>query len=178
MQGKTHVAVGLAAGTAVTLAGGGPEGAEWLALAFGSVAPDLDGRESLASTPSAWLPRFIPFPRLLDKLVGFIFRIPANIFGHRNTLHYPVVAVGLYGLGASMGLGWLRWLAVGYATHIIADSLTKQGVPWLGPLSSRDYGILPRFLRLTTGGFIEGLVSILAWTWVAMGIVASVIGSG
>jgi membrane-bound metal-dependent hydrolase YbcI (DUF457 family) len=178
MQGKTHVAVGLAAGTAVTLAGGGPEGAEWLALAFGSVAPDLDGRESLASTPSAWLPRFIPFPRLLDKLVGFIFRIPANIFGHRNTLHYPIIAGAIIAFGVSRGWDWLLWLGIGYASHIVADYPTKWGIPLWGPLSNKNYSVWPKFLRITTGGFIEGLVAFLAWSWVAMGIVASVIGSG
>jgi membrane-bound metal-dependent hydrolase YbcI (DUF457 family) len=140
------------------------------------VAPDLDGRESLASTPSAWLPRFIPFTRLLDKLVGLVMRIPANVFGHRNTLHYPIIAGAIIFFGAGAGWDWLLWLGVGYASHIVADSLTKQGIPWLGPLSNRDYGLLPRFLRLRTGGFFEGLVSVVSWAWAALGVLVSITG--
>jgi inner membrane protein len=175
MQGKTHIAIGLAVG-ATAMSGGGPEGAEWLALAFGSVAPDLDGRESLASTPSAWLPRFIPFPRLLDKLVGVIFRIPANIFGHRNTLHYPLVAGLIIFAGYSLDLSWLSWLGIGYASHIAADFCTQMGIPLLGPLSAKNYGLWPRFLRLRTGGIREGVVSFLAWAWTLLTALALLTG--
>lgn len=163
MEGKTHIGVGLATGAVASLAGGGPEGVQWAALALGAVAPDLDGRESLASTPSAWLPRFIPFTRLLDRLASFVMRIPANIFGHRNTMHYPVVAVGLFLFATSLGLGWLRWVAVGYASHILADFTTKMGVPLLGPLSNKNYGLWPKFLRLKTGGLVEWALSFIVW---------------
>jgi len=177
MQGKTHIGIGLAAGATAAIAGSGPEEAiSWAALAFGAVAPDLDGRESLASTPSAWLPRFVPFPRLLDKLVGLVMRIPANIFGHRNTLHYPLIAGAIIAFGASLGWDWLLWLGIGYASHIAADFLTKMGIPIFGPLSSRNYGLWPRFLRITTGGFREGIIAFLAWGWSAFGLAVRVLG--
>jgi membrane-bound metal-dependent hydrolase YbcI (DUF457 family) len=177
MQGKTHIGIGLAAGATAAIAGTGPEGATaWAALAFGAVAPDLDGRESLASTPSAWLPRFIPFTRLLDKLVGLVMRIPANIFGHRNTLHYPIIAGAIIFFGAGAGWDWLLWLGIGYASHIVADFMTKMGIPIFGPLSSRNYGLWPRFLRITTGGFREAIVAFLAWAWAALGVLVSITG--
>ncbi len=53
-----------------------------------------------------------------------------------------------------MTIVWYGFI-IGYASHLIADSLTKEGVPWLFPIPVR-LGIPPwKALRVTTGGMIE-----------------------
>ncbi len=47
---------------------------------------------------------------------------------------------------------------IGYASHLLADSLTKEGLPLFFPLPF-EIGIPPaRFLRITTGKFVENFV--------------------
>jgi inner membrane protein len=49
-------------------------------------------------------------------------------------------------------------LMIGYVSHLIADSLTKEGVPLFFPLQFK-IGIPPiRSLRITTGKFVETII--------------------
>ncbi|MBI4136640.1 metal-dependent hydrolase, partial [Candidatus Roizmanbacteria bacterium] len=47
---------------------------------------------------------------------------------------------------------------IGYFSHLVTDSMTTQGVPWLFPIPIR-FGIPPiKALRIKTGGFMEKFV--------------------
>ncbi|HEX3081931.1 MAG TPA: metal-dependent hydrolase [Candidatus Saccharimonadia bacterium] len=120
----------------------------------GGIAPDID-------QPTAPLWRNLPvggyFGRVFDALLG----------GHRFLTHSI--------LGAAL-LGWLLhvalvffhpvmphvnidivWAAfmIGVASHLVMDTFTKEGVPWLLPLPFK-FGIPPvKALRVSTGHFAE-----------------------
>ncbi|MDO8512498.1 MAG: metal-dependent hydrolase [bacterium] len=126
-----------------------------IAVMVGALTPDLD-------QPAANLGN-----RLLGaKVVGRI----ANKFsgGHR---HFTHSILGLLAIG--YGLHWIinHWLAPnlvigaqlvwwafmgGYASHIIADTFTDRGVPWLWPLPWHfQLPPGPNVFRVTTGSFVE-----------------------
>lgn len=128
-----------------------------LANQIGGIAPDID-------QPTAPLWRNLPvgglFGRTIDRLLG----------GHRFITH------SLLGVWA---LGWLAnfllhffqpvmphvnitvvWWAfmLGVVSHLVMDSFTKEGVPWLLPIPVK-FGIPPlKALRVTTGHFWENFV--------------------
>ncbi len=53
-----------------------------------------------------------------------------------------------------MDIVWWAFM-IGFLSHLVMDTLTKEGVPWLFPIPIH-FGFPPlRFLRLTTGGFVE-----------------------
>ena len=82
---------------------------------------------------------------------------------HRGVLHSGLAVVLVAFLAELMG-GWLGYrdvglaLALGYASHvIIADAATIAGVPLLWP-TPRRFHLLPRLLRVRTGGLVEKLI--------------------
>lgn len=169
MQGKNHVALALA----IPLAGAmvAPEAAfypssvvTWGALMVGSLLPDMDGEGSIAYWGN-WLPRYVT-PRPVRDLLNWVgqttSRIIRAIFGHRNALHWPVVGLIICLAGSRLGLDWLFWLGVGYVLHILGDSLTKSGVPLLGPIWRGDISFLP----MVTGGFFESTFGLALWGFV------------
>jgi membrane-bound metal-dependent hydrolase YbcI (DUF457 family) len=55
---------------------------------------------------------------------------------------------------------WLVWAAfmIGMVSHLVMDSFTKEGVPWLLPIPVK-FGFPPiRRLRITTGKTIENFI--------------------
>jgi len=173
MQGKNHVALALAIplGAALltqpiflpaTVAG-------WGGLIIGSLAPDIDGEGSVAYLGN-WLPRHVtpkPVVALLNGLGRTISGVIRSIFGHRKTLHWPVIGGLLILLGSFWQAEWLFWFGVGYVLHILGDSLTVSGVPLLGPLSKRDFSFCP----MVTGKFFESAFGWCLWAFVAWRVV-------
>lgn len=49
-------------------------------------------------------------------------------------------------------------MTAGYGSHLIADMVTLSGLPILWPLYGEPLHLLPRGLRITTGGCIEWLI--------------------
>jgi inner membrane protein len=129
----------------------------FLANQIGGIAPDID-------QPTAPLWRNLPigglFGRVTDKLLG----------GHRFLTHSL--------LGAAL-LAWLaHWLlkftsplmphvnihlvwwafVIGLVSHLIMDTLTKEGVPWLLPIPIK-FGLPPiKAFRVTTGKGVENFL--------------------
>jgi membrane-bound metal-dependent hydrolase YbcI (DUF457 family) len=128
-----------------------------LANQIGGLAPDID-----QPTAPFWrnLPIFQFFGRFADRLLG----------GHRFLTH------------SLLGAGLLAWLAnwllvllhpimphvdthlvwwafvIGVLSHLVMDSFTKEGVPWLLPIPIK-LGVPPlRALRLTTGKAVENFI--------------------
>ena len=120
---------------------------------IGGLAPDLD-----QPTADLWhrLPAGSLFGRLLSPLLG----------GHRFISH-SIFGLVLFGVGLSyllnlashvllvnMSLVWWAFM-IGYFSHLIMDTLTTEGVPWLFPAPIK-LGFPPiKVLRIKTGGLIE-----------------------
>lgn len=139
-----------------------------LANQIGGITPDID-------QPTAPFWRNLPIGgvigRIIDKLLG----------GHRFLTHSLLGLAG-FGFLAHILLQFLHpimptidsmivWVAfmIGMISHLVMDSFTKEGVPWLLPLPVK-FGFPPlRRLRITTGKMIEkavvlpGLVLLNCW---------------
>jgi len=128
-----------------------------IANQFGGIAPDID-------QPTAPFWRNLPigglFGRFFGKMLG----------GHRFLTH-SILGVVLMGWLAHLLLLFIRplfpnidsdivWWAfiIGMVSHLIMDSFTKEGVPWLLPIPIK-FGFPPlRKLRITTGKKIEKFI--------------------
>jgi len=169
MQGKNHVALALA----VPLAGAMLVGidllpataAAWGGLIIGSLAPDVDGEGSVCYLGN-FLPRHItpkPVVTILNGIGKTISGVVRDIFGHRKALHWPLWGFMLVLAGGNFQLDWLAWLGVGYVLHIAGDSLTKSGVPLLGPVLAVDISFTP----MVTGKWLESAFGYALWCFVA-----------
>jgi membrane-bound metal-dependent hydrolase YbcI (DUF457 family) len=178
MLGSTHLLFGVAAlaVTEVALRTGGvdslllPPGSDPVsvepalclaAALLGSLAPDLDAEDSTIHHelgPLGW-----PVKAGL-KLLGV---------RHRGVLHSGlatlVVTLTAGLIGRQVGLSSVGLaFALGYLSHVaIADALTLSGVPLWWP-AKRRFHLLPRPLRVRTGGPVEklvalGMVMLLVW---------------
>ncbi len=128
-----------------------------LANQIGGIAPDVD-------QPTAPFWRNLPIGgaigRVIDKMLG----------GHRFLTHSLLGAALLSG-GVYLLLGFLQpimpsvdativlWaFVIGIISHLVMDTFTKEGVPWLLPIPIK-FGFLPfKELRITTGQSIESYV--------------------
>ena len=120
---------------------------------LGGLAPDID-----QPTSSLW--QRVRAGSILGRLVHPLFG------GHRYISH-SLVGIFLFGyithlfgkalgtvLLVDMNLVWWSFM-IGYVSHLITDSFTRDGVPWLFPIPI-NIGIPPlRFLRFKTGGVVE-----------------------
>lgn len=159
LNGRDHLPTGLATGILLTQATGVhglPRVAFVAACAAGSLLPDVD----TAGTPAS---RWLTFG--LDLVPG-----------HRTGWTHSPVAATWPGLAVvAVGSWWLGWLAVwlglgltvGCVVHLLGDTPTLSGVPWLWPWTSRTYG--PRWHR---SGSVAS--SLLAWTWTAVAVALTV----
>lgn len=135
------------------------------AAILGALAPDLDAEESTIKGELG--------------LVGEMIQGGLHLLGvqHRGVLHSGLTS--LLVLIAAGGLGWWWGYAdvglafgLGYFSHVaLADAMTLTGVPLWWPLD-RSFHLLPKGLRVRTGGPVEGLVFLV----VALGV-ASLIWS-
>lgn len=128
-----------------------------LANQLGGIAPDID-------QPTAPLWRNIPVGRYFGKIFG------ALVGGHRFFCH-SILGVAAFGVLSLLLLQFLQpimpnvdihfvWGAflTGVVSHLIMDSFTKEGVPWLLPIPFK-FGFPPlRRLRVTTGKGMENFV--------------------
>ncbi len=139
-----------------------------LANQIGGILPDID-------QPTAPFWRNLPigklFGRTFDSLLG----------GHRFLTH-SLLGVALFGFFAWLLLNFIQplmpradiqlvWWAflIGILSHLVMDSFTKEGVPWLLPIPWK-IGLPPtKALRLTAGKSVEtlivfpGLMIIVVW---------------
>lgn len=129
----------------------------FLANQLGGIAPDID-------QPTA------PFWRNLP--IGGIFgRFIAKMLGGHRFLTHSLIGVALMGFLVEWLLNILQplmphvqidyvWWAfmIGMISHLIMDSFTKEGVPWLLPIPVK-FGFPPlRRFRITTGKAIENFI--------------------
>jgi inner membrane protein len=163
MTGRTHDAAALTALIVATILY--PPASLTLATALiallanqiGGITPDVD-------QPTAPFWRNLPaeglFGKLFDKLSG----------GHRFLTHSIIGAAAFCWLAhwllvflhpimphVNITLVWYAFV-IGIISHLIMDTLTKEGVPWLLPIPIK-FGLPPiKDLRITTGKSIEMLI--------------------
>lgn len=120
---------------------------------IGGLAPDID-------QPTADLWHRLPG----GSVVG---RIITPVLGGHRFISHSLLGVFLFGfvtkwfLGAAshvvlvnMDIVWMAFM-IGFVSHLVMDTLTKEGVPWLFPIPF-SFGFPPlRFLRIKTSGLVE-----------------------
>lgn len=125
-----------------------------LAVMIGGVAPDLD-------QPTAPFWRNLTVGRFFGKLFG------KALGGHRFLSH-SLIGLALFvfvfhtilsffqPVMATANIGLITWaFGIGMASHLIMDTLTKEGVPWLLPIPYK-FGWPPiRAWRVTTDKWVE-----------------------
>ncbi len=121
------------------------------AAILGALLPDLDAEDSTIQRELGGL-------GILVQLLGV---------KHRGVLHSGLAAAAVTLLAAAAGW-WFGYpdvglaFGLGYLSHVaIADAMTVSGVPLWWPLKKR-FHLLPRPLRVRTGGPVEKLVFIVA----------------
>lgn len=122
-------------------------------VAIGSFLPDIDHPSgALAQKKILGLRLLKPFAHGIGV-----------VFGHRGATHSLLVLVAIVAVGewpvypwAGYNIGWL--IGWGFILHLLADALTKAGIPLFWPLKIR-FGLPPaRHLRFGTGTWREGLI--------------------
>lgn len=159
MTGRTHDLAAFTAMVAVMAISDLPHMSLGTALVslsanmIGGLAPDLD-------QPTAALWRRYRGGRIIGKILQPLFG------GHRFISH-SLIGYIIFGfvtqiilqalntiLLVDMNIVWWAFM-IGYGSHLIMDSFTHEGVPWLFPIPIM-FGFPPlRFLRMKTGGLVE-----------------------
>lgn len=123
---------------------------------IGGLLPDIDN-----ATSDIW-----------DKVRGgnILGKLIQPLVGKHRMISHSILGMVIIGYLFDLLLAWMHtfflvdidviWWSVmiGYFSHMVTDSMTKQGVPWLFPIPIR-FGIPPfEALRMKTGGFIEKFI--------------------
>ena len=124
---------------------------------IGGITPDID-------QPTAPLWRNLPVGKYVgktfDKFLGghrFLSHslLGAILFGY--AFHYLQVVLKPSFPHLNMDVIWWSFI-IGYASHLVMDTITTEGVPWLLPIPIK-FGIPPlKSLRVQTGGLVERFV--------------------
>jgi len=125
-----------------------------LANQIGGIVPDID-------QPTAPFWRNLPVGRFFGKIIG------KGLGGHRFLSH-SLLGLVIFGSLAhlllqflhplmphtNIGLVWWSFM-IGMVSHLVMDTFTKEGVPWLLPIPFK-FGLPPvKRLRITTGKAAE-----------------------
>lgn len=157
MMGHTHVAIGVAAGLGV-------------ALATHARMPDLLILAGIAGA-AALLPDIDHPNGSIRQQLGILGHIGLFWLSHRGITHtflalLAVSAAVLHFLPYGLALA----VIAGYGSHLVSDMMTRQGLPILWPLSGESIHLLPRALRVSTGGKIEALILLGVLTLIAYNV--------
>jgi len=121
------------------------------AAVIGALLPDLDAADSTIQRDLGWL--------------GLLPKAGLTLLGvkHRGVLHSGLATALVFTLAGLSGWWWGYpdvglALGLGYFSHVaLADAMTISGVPLFWP-GKRRFHVLPRRLRVRTGGPVETLV--------------------
>jgi len=123
----------------------------------GGIAPDID-------QPTA------PFWRNLP-IGGVVGRALTRLLGGHRFLSHSIIGVFLFAWGSryllellhpsftnlNMEIIWWAFM-IGFVSHLVMDSFTREGVPWLLPVPVK-FGLPPfKLFRLQTGGILEKFI--------------------
>lgn len=130
MTGKTHVAGGILAG----------------ALIASSLQLDVVNTAGVItiSAAAALLPDIDTSTSKIGLRVRPVSLLINRLFGHRKLFHAPLlyllIAAALY---YSMPLKLSLSIAGGIGSHLLLDSITRRGIPWLYPFRKENIGFSP-----------------------------------
>ncbi len=147
MQGTTHVAIGFLSGAVVAVGFHVPlylqTGAVLTLACVGSLLPDID-------TPAS----------KMSKSLGRV-RKPMGLFAHRGLTHslFALMVIALIMIFLQVQFIHAVAFWAGYASHLLADSVTKSGIRLWWP-SKRRFRPIPKALTIKTGGAIDWLIGI------------------
>ncbi len=128
-----------------------------LANLVGGIAPDID-------QPTA------PFWRNLP-VAGVAGKVFKTVVGGHRFISHSLLGVVLFGFGfhyilnvlhpsfphLNMTIIWWAFM-IGFVSHLVMDTITREGVPWLLPIPVK-FGIPPmRQFRVETGELVERFV--------------------
>lgn len=176
MTGKTHQILGLTTGIITYLSIASPvynpatPFSVLFACHLSALLPDLD-------RPTAKIWQSFPMGHNLGHIIDPLFK-------HRNVSH-SILGFVVFGFllkiilnqfpsywGTNIDLIWLS-AQVAYASHLIADMFTVDGIPLLFPLK-KSFGIPPKPLegiRIETGKWFENLIIFPLLNLILFGII-------
>lgn len=130
MSGKVHAAFGAFLGYSVA-AYMGKDALETSVMVgtgvIGALAADIDSMNS----------------KISRKLPALSFLV-SSVFGHRKLLHTPIFIIMVWLILHLLNGGlYTTVFCLGYAGHILQDTLTKEGIPLLYPFSKKKIALLP-----------------------------------
>lgn len=149
MQYRTHLTTSFALGLPLMAAVGQVSVINGLALACGSLLPDIDHPRSF-----------------IGKKSQVVSKVASKTLGHRGATHSLVVAILVY-----LGALWIArhylspaasfvpfWLFWGYLLHLTEDSFSKNSIHWLWPFSKVKRSARKRLFYYRTGHVSEYLI--------------------
>jgi len=154
--------------------------------AIGALAPDIDNARSTigqqAGLLSKGIQHFAGHRRLFHSIAGLVL-VGVFIWLAQYALGLALYRLGLHTTGSSLGAGLrpgfdlasgpgvaFAAFLTGYFLHLVADSLTLGGVPWLWPSHAR-FGFPPdRNMRFRSGSRLEPVVVVAVAVLVIVGI--------
>jgi membrane-bound metal-dependent hydrolase YbcI (DUF457 family) len=94
---------------------------------------------------------------ILWAYLVFLLAAAMQAVGHPRHHHaFWALAGATVVMVAGLGTYRIAWAVLaGAVIHCIGDSITKDGVAWLCPLSNHKLHLLPRHMRITTGHVVE-----------------------
>ncbi len=174
MTGPTHLIIAAAATIALSQnTGHSPPGfTSWLALLAASLVPDIDEPKSTVSNPASIFNKLMP--RWVQRFINTPFQAASSsirsLFGHRGATHYliwPFIMGWLAWYNSNVVLAWFAW---GYLCHELSDWITRMGIPAAGPFYRKNFSILPKPMRLKTGGRVEDAINTACWLYLLYAI--------
>lgn len=141
MTGSTHLAAGMLAGalTARYLGLDVVNTAGVVAISgIAALFPDIDTENSKIGL------KVRPLSTLINR-----------IFGHRKLFHAPLVYLA-FGIALYPALPLKLFLSLmgGVLSHLLLDSITRRGIPWLYPFRREAFGFTP----ISAGGILDKLL--------------------
>lgn len=109
--------------------------------AAAALGPDIDHPGSAAS-----------------RVLPPVARVVGLVTSHRVQTHSIASAVAVYLAMAPLGAVPAAVACTGWASHVLLDGVTKEGVAWFWPLTRDKTSLLfwlPRSLRIRTNGMSE-----------------------
>ncbi len=169
MTGPTHAIIAASATLAYyEMTNSTPVGfLPWLIIIAGSLFPDIDEPHSTISKPLGIVGKMLP--KWLQTMVHAPIQAFSDgiskVFGHRGVTHYLLWPALLGGLGWYQQSQILQWFSWGYLWHLLADWITKLGIPAFGPFYRKNVSFLPKKLRITTGSSAEMFINTVCWLY-------------
>lgn len=148
MMGVTHMTAGLLVGYAAGTLGGLPLPETGVLMGIGAIAallPDIDHPGSI-----------------IRQRTAFVGTLAGWWMSHRGITHTSLAAAVVALVAALLAPTLIAITIAGaYTSHLLLDAFTRSGVPLAWPLSSASVRLLPRPLRVHTGGRSESLFMLL-----------------